>query len=228
MTSRKALIVGSTGLIGSFCLQVLLSDPTYSEVTVLVRKPLLTTHCKLKTVSTNFSNLENELSSTQVHDVYCCLGTTIKKAGSQKAFKQVDFSLVVTVAELMRRQGAKQFLVISSMGADPNSKVFYSRVKGEMEQALQQLDYPCLRIIRPSLLLGLREEFRLGERIGVLLTPMLKPLMIGSLKKYRPVEAESVAKFMVKVAQEEPISGVHIYESDMIGGPWESCNGDPD
>ncbi len=116
----------------------------------------------------------------------------------------------------MRKQGAEQFLVISSMGADPNSKVFYSRVKGEMQQSLQQLDYPCLRIIRPSLLLGQREEFRLGEKIGAWFTPVLKPLMIGSLKKYRPVQAESVAEFMVKVAREEPVSGVHVYESDMI------------
>lgn len=216
MTTRKALIVGSTGLIGGFCLQALLSDPKYSEVAALVRKPLLTTHRKLNTVITNFSNLENDLSKTQADDVYCCLGTTIKKAGSEKAFKQVDYSLVLSIAEIMRRQDAKQFLVISSMGADSNSKVFYSRVKGEMEKALQELDYPCLQIIRPSLLLGAREEFRLGERIGVLLSPLLKPLMMGSLKKYRPVLAESVAEFMVKVARKEPIKGVHVYESDQI------------
>ena len=216
MTTRKALIVGASGLIGGFCLQALLNDPAYSEVIALARKPLLTTHRKLNTVITNFSNLENDLSNIQVDDVFCCLGTTIKKAGSQEAFKQVDFSLVLTVAEIMRQQGAEQFLVISSMGADPNSKVFYSRVKGEMEQALQNLDYPCLRIIRPSLLLGKREEFRFGERIGVMLAPILKPLMIGSLRKYRPVEAESVAEFMVKVAHEQPISGVHVYESDKI------------
>ena len=217
MSTRKALIVGSTGLIGSYCLQTLLNDPAYPEVTAIIRKPILTTHRKLKTVITDFTDLEKDLSNIQVDDVFCCLGTTIKKAGSQDAFKQIDFSLVVSIAEIMRRKGAEQFLVISSMGADPNSTVFYSRIKGEMEKSLQQLDYPFLRIIRPSLLLGDREEFRLGDRIGLLLTPILKPLMIGSLKKYRPVEAESVAKFMVKVAQEEPISGVHIYESDMIG-----------
>ena len=86
-----------------------------------------------------------------------------------------------------------------------------------MEQALQELDYSCLRIIRPSLLLGAREEFRLGEKLGVLLTPILKPLFVGNLRKYRPVQAESVAQFMVKVAHEEPITGVHVYESEMIG-----------
>ena len=218
MTTRKALIVGSTGLIGGYCLQSLLDNPNYSEVTALVRKPILKTHRKLNTVVTKFDkNLENELSNIQVHDVYCCLGTTIKKAGSQQAFKEVDLSLVVSIAELMRKQGAEQFLVISALGANKDSKVFYNRIKGEMEQALEELDYPCLHIFRPSLLLGKREEFRLGEKIGVILTPVLKPFLIGSLKKYAPVEAESVAHFMVKVATEQPISGVHVYESDMIG-----------
>ncbi|MCP3890523.1 MAG: NAD(P)H-binding protein [Desulfobulbaceae bacterium] len=216
MATSKALIIGGTGLIGGYCLQTLLNDPTYSEVTALVRKPILKTHRKLKTIATNFSNLEHELSNIQAQDIYCCLGTTIKKAGSQEAFKQVDYSLVVTVAEIMNKMGSEQFIVISSMGADKNSKVFYSRVKGEMEEALKEINYPCLRIIRPSLLLGSREEFRLGEKIGAWLTPILKPLMLGSLKKYRPVQAESVAEFMVKVAHDEPVSGVHVYESDMI------------
>lgn len=214
---RKAVILGATGLIGNYCLQNLLDDPTYSEVTALVRNPILKTHRKLKTVTTKFNdNLKDELSNIQVDDVYCCLGTTIKKAGSQEAFKQVDYSIVVTVADIIRKQGAEQFIVISSMGADKKSKVFYNRVKGEMEEALKQLDYPCLRIIRPSLLLGAREEFRLGERIGVILAPVLKPFMVGSLKKYRPVQAKSVAEFMIKVAEEEPITGAHVYESDRI------------
>ena len=216
MTTRKALIVGATGLVGGFCLQSLLNDDNYSEVIALVRKPLLKTHRKLKTVITTFDNLELELSKIQVDDVYCCLGTTIKKAGSQEAFKKVDHTLVITVAELMRKQGAEQFLVISAMGANKDSKVFYNRAKGEMEAALQELGYPCLRIIRPSLLLGPREEFRLGEKIGVILTPLLKPFLLGSLKKYRPVEAEKVAQFMVKISREKSVVGVHVYESDVI------------
>jgi uncharacterized protein YbjT (DUF2867 family) len=216
MTTRKALIVGATGLIGGYCLQALLDDPNYSEVIALVRNPILKTHRKLKTVVTKFDNLEHELSSIQAHDVFCCLGTIIKKAGSQEAFKKIDLSLVVTVAELMRKQGAEQFLVISSMGANKDSKVFYNRTKGEMEEALKEIDFPFLRIIRPSLLLGKREEFRFGEKIGVILTPVLKPFLVGSLKKYAPIEAESVAHFMVKVAHEESASGSHVYESDMI------------
>jgi uncharacterized protein YbjT (DUF2867 family) len=181
-----------------------------------VRKPLLTAHRKLKTIITTFENLEPEISKIQVHDVYCCLGTTIKKAGSQEAFKRIDHTLVVTVAELTKKQGAEQFLVVSALGASKDSKVFYNQVKGEMESALQKLGYPCLRVMRPSLLLGPREEFRLGEKTAVILTPLLKPMLRGSLQKYRPIEAEKVAQFMVKAAFEEPIAGVHIYEPDLI------------
>jgi uncharacterized protein YbjT (DUF2867 family) len=117
----------------------------------------------------------------------------------------------------MRKQGAVQFIVISAMGANSNSKVFYNRTKGEMEDALKELGYPCLRIIRPSLLLGNREEFRLGEKIGILMSPLWKLLLVGSLKKYRPVEANNVARFMVKVAHDKPGAGVHVYESNQIG-----------
>lgn len=216
MTTHKALIAGATGLIGGFCLQKLLDDPYYTEVIALVRKPILKSHQKLKTIITAFDNPEPAIARIHAHDVYCCLGTTIKKAQSREAFRQIDHTLVVTVAELMRKQGAEQFLVISAMGANKNSKVFYNRTKGEMEAALQEVGYPCLRIIRPSLLLGPRKEFRLGEKIAGILAPMLKPFMFGSLKKYRPVEAEKVAQFMVKAAREEPTSQVQIYESNQI------------
>ena len=216
MPKRKALIVGASGLIGGHCLQTLLDDSFYTEVIALVRKPILTTHRKLKVVVTDFTDLEQVLAPISAHDVYCCLGTTIKKAGSPEAFRKIDFALVVTIAELMKKQGAEQFLVISSIGANKDSKVLYNRTKGEMEEALRGLDYDCLRIIRPSLLLGEREEFRIGERIGVLLSPLIKPLMIGNLRKYTPVQADSVGRFMVKIAQDEPVLGIHVYDFDMI------------
>jgi uncharacterized protein YbjT (DUF2867 family) len=211
MATRKALIIGATGLIGGFCLQGLLDDPNYSEVIDFVRKTILKTHRKLRTIITKFDNLEHELSKIQSHDIFCCLGTTIKKARSQDAFKRIDLTLIATAAGLMQKQGAEQFLVLSALGADKDSKVFYNRVKGEMEFALQELGYPCLCIFRPSLLLEPREEFRLGEKIGVILTPLIKPFLLGSLKKYAPVEAEKVAQ--VKAVRQEPISGVYIYES---------------
>ncbi len=216
MTTRKALIVGASGLIGGYCLQALCDDPKYSEVIALARKPLLKTHRNLNVVITNFNNLEQIIASISANDVYCCLGTTIKKAGSQESFRMIDYSLVVTVAELMKKQGAEQFLVVSSVGADEKSKGFYLRVKGEMEEAVKGIGYNCLRIIRPSLLLGKREEFRFGEGVATILTPLWKPFLFGSLKKYKPVEAESVAQFMVKIAHDQPVSGVHVYESAQI------------
>jgi len=215
-SNREALIVGATGLIGSSTLKYLFNDPSYSEIIALVRKPLLEKHRKLKEVITDYSNLEKTLSTVTTNDIFCCLGSTIKKAGSQDAFRKVDYELVVAVASVMKKQGAEQFIVISAMGANSNSKVFYNRIKGEMEDGIKILGYPCLRIIRPSLLLGHREEFRLGEKIAVALAPVMKLILMGSLKKYRPVEAEAVARFMVKVAHDQPISGVHVYESNQI------------
>ncbi len=197
-------------------MQNLLEDPSFSEVIALVRKPILNPHRKLKAVVTDFNNLDQVLSQFRIDDVFCCLGTTIKKAGSQKAFRAVDHSLVVAIAKIMQRQGAQQFVVVSAMGASKDSKVFYNRVKGEMEDALIRLGYPCLRIVRPSLLLGARKEHRLGEKIAVLLTPLLSPLLLGSLKKYKPVEASSVASFMVRISREEPVAGVYLYLSDVL------------
>lgn len=156
------------------------------------------------------------MSNIQAHDVYCCLGTTIKKAGSQEAFKNIYHAFVVWVAELMRKQESEQFVVFSAMGADSKSKVFYNRTKGEMEEDLKGVGYPCLCIIRPSLLLGKREDFRLAEKNGIILTPIIKPFLRGSLKKYSPVDAKAVARFMVNSALEGPVSGVYVYESDMI------------
>jgi len=216
MKNRVAVLVGASGLIGGHCLQALLAEPAYVEVIALVRKPILTTHRKLRVIVTDFTDLASILASISGHDVFCCAGTTIKKAGSQKAFREVDYTLVVTVAELMKNLGTEQFLVISSMGADKNSRLFYSRTKGEVEDALSQVGFDCLRIIRPSLLLGDRGEFRFAERLGALLTPLLKPFMVGGMKKYVPVEAGAVGRFMVKAALDEPTSGVHVYESDII------------
>jgi uncharacterized protein YbjT (DUF2867 family) len=218
MNTRKALIIGATGLIGGFCLHELLNDQNYSEIIALTRKPLRMNHPKLKEVITTFQeDLEPALSSITANDIYCCLGTTIKKAGSQEAFRKIDFSLVIKVAELMKKQGAEQFVVISAIGANKDSNVFYNRIKGEMEEAAKKIGYKCLRIIRPSLLLGPREEFRLGERISIIMSPFWKLMLFGSLKKYCPVQAESVARFMVKIAHEQPISGVNVYESNLIG-----------
>ena len=214
-TTRKAIVLGATGLIGNHVLQALLHDPHYTQVTILVRSRFLQTHRKLRVIETDFNDLEEALKSTSASDVFCCLGTTIKKAGSQEAFRAVDYSLVVKIAQMMKENGAGQVLVISAMGANSSSTILYNRVKGEMEEAVKSIGYQSVKILRPSLLLGHRKEFRLAERIGVWLSPLIKILLVGSLKTYAPIEAEKVARFMVKVAI-EGMDGVQVYESEEI------------
>jgi uncharacterized protein YbjT (DUF2867 family) len=213
--SRKALLLGATGLVGNQVLHELLRDPHYTEITILARNRFLQTHRKLKVIESDFINLDEALKDTIANDVFCCLGTTIKKAGSPEAFKVVDFSLVVRIAEMMKKQGAEQFLTISAMGANSNSKIFYNRVKGEMEEAVQRISYQSVKVLRPSLLLGHRKEFRLAERIGIWLSPLVKLFLVGSLKKYAPIEAEKVAQFMVKIAIDGSM-GPQVYESEEI------------
>jgi len=146
-------------------------------------------------------------------DVFCCLGTTIKQAGSQEGFRRVDHDYVVAVARAGLRCGATQFLLVSAVGADPASRIFYSRVKGETEAAVRQLPYRAVQIFRPSLLLGKRSAFRLGERVAMLTAPILSLALLGRLRRYRPIAAATVAQAMVAIAKESP-RGPNVFEYD--------------
>ncbi|MES2780224.1 MAG: oxidoreductase, partial [Bacteroidota bacterium] len=149
------------------------------------------------------------------NDVFCCLGTTIKVAGSQDSFRKVDYDYPVKVAEICLQQGAQQFLLVSAMGANSMSAIFYNRVKGEVEKAIEALRYPGFQIFRPSLLMGNRKEVRVGELIGKVVMKGLGFLFIGPLKKYKAIEGETVAKAMVKASLQHN-AGVWIYQSDEI------------
>jgi uncharacterized protein YbjT (DUF2867 family) len=151
-------------------------------------------------------------------DVVCiALGTTIKKAGSQQAFRQVDYDLVLTVAQKARQSGARRCVVITALGSDAKSSIFYNRVKGEVEQALQAMGFEQLVILRPSLLLGDRQESRPGESLGQLVAPLLSPFLIGGLRRYRPIQSDVVARCMVESALDSDFSAsVKILESDEI------------
>lgn len=215
VTGKSALLVGATGLVGSELVDILLHSTKYGSVTVLTRKLLPLNHPKLEQIITDFDQLDQYNQHVQVDDVYCCLGTTIKTAGSKEAFKKVDFTYPLELAQLTKAAGAQKFFIITAMGADPNSKVFYSRVKGEVEAELKKIGFPTLHIFRPSLLLGERKEFRLGEKVGVILSPVLSFLMVGSLKKYKPIHAKDVAMAMYQASQ-RPESGSFTHESDEI------------
>jgi uncharacterized protein YbjT (DUF2867 family) len=213
--SRTALVAGATGLVGSHVLALLLADAHWSRVVTVGRRRTSQQHDKLQQRVLDLGELEIVSDLPHVDDVFCCLGTTIKQAGSQPAFRQVDHALVVGLARAGLRAGATQFLLVSAIGADPESRVFYSRVKGETEAAIRTLPYQGLQIFRPSLLLGERPEFRLGERIAMLGAPVLQALLFGRLRRYRPIHAATVARAMIAIAQEAP-RGPNVFEYDAM------------
>ncbi|MGD9953803.1 MAG: NAD(P)H-binding protein [Burkholderiales bacterium] len=203
MAPRSALIVGASGLVGAFLLERLLASPAYAQVTAWGRRELVLSHPKLTAEVVDFARLFER--RVQAADVFCCVGSTIRQAGSQAAFRRVDFDIPVALARAAARDGAKRFLVISALGANARSRVFYNRVKGEMEAAVRASGVPKVYVFRPSLLAGPRKEFRLGERAGLAAASLLGPL----LGKYRPVRAGAVAAAMLKAAEEDLPGGVY-------------------
>lgn len=212
---KIALIAGASGLVGSELLHILLESPHYSRVKAVVRQPLDIRHPKLEQIAADFDHLEQWRDHLSATDVFCCLGTTIKKAGSQEAFRKVDYEYPVKLALLAKEQGAERFLVVSALGAETNSRIFYSRTKGQMEEQLKRAGLSALHIFQPSLLMGDRQEFRFGEKLAAFLSPLYSPLMIGKLRKYKPVSARRVAAAMHNAAQSAP-SGIFVYPSDKI------------
>ena len=206
LTPQHILLAGATGLTGEHLLDRLLSEPTVSRVLAPTRKPLAE-HSHLENPVGELANLLPTLSG-RVDIAFCCLGTTIKQAGSQDAFKAVDLDMVTAFASRARELGARHLLVISAIGADPASGTFYNRVKGEMEQALHAQDWPQLTIARPSLLVGSRPETRWVEQLAA---PIAK-LIPG---KYGAIEACQLARALWRLALEEQ-NGVRIVESDEL------------
>lgn len=211
LSTRTALVAGASGLVGSQVLRLLLEDPTYSRVTVLARRELPLSHKKLEQRIASFDRLAQITDFPRVHDVFCCLGTTMKQAGSPDAFRKVDFTYVVELARVAVRHRASQFLVVTAVGADPRSRILYSRVKGEAEEAVRRLQFEGMQIFRPSLLVGARAESRPAERVAGLLTMLVAWAFVGPLGRYRPITAKAVARALVRVAREAP-RGTHVYE----------------
>lgn len=217
---RSALIVGATGLVGRHCLSQLLADPDYSQVHVISRRVVAHEDAKLNVVISDFSDLQ-QVSSTQptifnVDDVFCCLGTTLKAAGSREAFEQVDYGYVRALAAQAAKHQARQFLLISAVGASPRALAFYSRVKGRTESAVSQMNFSALHIFRPSLLIGDRDEHRPGEALAQNTMPFIDPLLLGPLSRYRSVSGEQVARAMLRQAKLD-LTGQHIhYPSDPV------------
>ena len=210
-TSKTALVLGATGLIGDLLTHLLTESTRYNTVKVLVRNSLTWKHPRMQEVLFDYERPNGLL--TQADDVFCCLGTTMKKAGSKEAFRKVDYQYPMDIARRALENGAKQFAIVTSMGADPESSFFYNRVKGEVERDLTAMRFPALFIFRPSLLLGdRRNDNRLGERLAEGAMRLLSPLIPA---KYKGIEASKVATAMLTTTQQN-LTGPHVYESDLL------------
>ena len=206
LTPQHILLAGATGLTGEHLLDRLLNERTVERVLAPSRRPLAD-HPRLENPVGELTNLLPQLGGP-VDTAFCCLGSTIRQAGSQEAFRAIDLDLVVAVGRRARELGARHYLVISALGADRGSSVFYNRVKGEMEDALRDQGWPQLTLARPSLLLGPRQEFRLGERLAA-------PLMRLIPGKYRGIEACTLARALWRLALETG-EGTRVVESDEL------------
>lgn len=196
---------------------MLAGAPSYSVVTLLTRRALGLGGGKVREEVIDFERPDTFRSVVGVDDVFCCLGTTIKKAGSQDAFRKVDFEAPVAVAREARAAGAGRYLIVTAVGADPRSRIFYNRVKGETEAALRALEFPRgVRVFHPSLIVGERGERRPAERAAMAVMRAIRPLFVGGLSRYRAIDAADVARAMLRVASEGAGSGVEVYEGERL------------
>lgn len=213
--NRTALVIGASGLVGGHCLDYLLQEESYSKVIALLRKPLAINHPKLEQQVIEFDRLENYRSIIRGDDIYCCIGTTFLKSPKKSDYYKIDFIYPNEIAKIVKEKGAEQFSLISALSANKEAPFFYSRVKGELENAILDLKFSSTYIFRPSFLVGERQEFRPIEIIGVSVLKILTPLLQGGLRQYRPIEASAVAKVMVAIStQHKP--GNHLFLNDEI------------
>lgn len=210
-SSRKiALLFGATGLVGTALLDELLAHDAYIRVIAPTRRKLHKYHDKLENPILNFDELEEYTGKLPCQDVFIALGTTIKKAGSRSAFRKVDFDYIVKGALVAKAGGASQCLLVSSSGANPESRIFYSRIKGQTEVAIKDLGFWATHIFQPGVLVGNRAEFRLGERIGVGISYLIRSISPTILGDYNPTKAVVLAQKMVESAQGME-AGVRVY-----------------
>lgn len=215
MTNKTAMILGATGVVGTQLVKEISNSKTYSEIHLLTRREMKFTEPKCTGHVVDFDNLSQYAYLFNVTDVFICLGTTIKKAKSKEEFRKVDYDYVIEAAKMAKTSNVEKLLVITAMGANSQSKFFYSRVKGAVEGTLEHLEMNTVHIFRPSLLLGEREEFRAGEKIFGLLSNFVKFIFVGPLRPYRAIEPNKVAAAMYAAAQ-STAKGYHFYNSAEI------------
>ncbi len=209
--ARVALLAGASGFVGARLLQVLIQSPDYSRICAVTRRPLSQQHVRVANRVVQFDRLATQLAGLRCNDAFCCLGSTLRQSGSEAERRKVDVDLVLTFANAALTFGATRLVVLSSAGADPNSRKTYLRDKGELEAALRPLKFNSLDILRPGLLLGLRSEIRPMELAAAALMPLVNPLLRGKHSRWRGISADELAFSMLGAARSQR-RGVYVYE----------------
>lgn len=212
---KTAIVIGATGLVGSYITLKLLDDSRYSKVKVFVRNSLEVKHPKLEEHIVDFEKLDLWKDEIKGDELYSALGTTIKKAGSKNAQYKIDFTYQYETAKAAAKNGVKSYMLISSAGANYKSSNFYLRMKGNLDEKVQLLNFEKIRIFRPSILVGLRSEKRVGESIGIKIAGLITRI-IPALKRYKPIKASIVAEAMIVSANQNKSDKIKIYHPEEI------------
>ena len=197
---KKAILYGASGLVGSYILDNLLNNANYQQVIIVVRKDLNIQHPKLKTLIGDFNTLPEVVKDIQVDEVFIALGTTQKKTPDKKLYYQIDHDYPILATKLAKENGAKAVFLVSALGANAKSSIFYSKLKGETEQDITSLNLDHTYIFRPSMILGNRKENRPAEKVFIGIFKFINPIFVGGLSKYKGIEATDIAKAMVNSA----------------------------
>lgn len=211
---KTGIVFGATGLIGKQVVKQLIDNKEYGKIKVFGRRSIGLTNPKIEEHIIDIGSIAHTEADLKGHVVFCCIGTTIKKAKNEANYRKVDYDMPVDIAHLAERNNVDSFVVVSSIGAKAGSSNYYLSIKGEMENTIKKYNFKRLKIVRPSFLLGKREEFRLKEMIGKGFALLLSPLMIGAFKRYKPIHAKKVAAAMIRLADDD--SGQIIYESEEL------------
>ena len=211
---RTAIILGATGLTGRLLLNKLIADASFSSIKLFSRKASGNTSPKVEEFIGDMLQLEHFKTEFTADEVFCCIGTTSAKTKDRTVYKAIDYGIPQKAAKLARENNIPTFIVISAMGANARSKIFYNRTKGDMEQAVLSQKIPNTYILRPSLILGVRDERRLGESLGAVALKISNVLLTGRLKKYRAIEADCIANAMINLAKSK--HNTQIVNSDVI------------
>ena len=200
---KIALLFGASGLVGSHLLNQLISNNNYSKIKLFVRSKIDLYDPKIEIIQTDFNNLENHREDIKGDDCFFCIGTTKKNSPDKNEYKRVELEVPKQIAQIAKSNFVNSFVFVSSGYADPKSSGDYLKFKGEVEEELKKLNFPKLGVMRPSFLLGDRKEKRAGEKIGIFIFKLISPLLLGPLKKMKPIHSEMVASSMIKVANED-------------------------